>query len=411
MPGGVNSPVRAFRTVGGEPLYIKYGKGSRFYDEDGNEFIDYVSSWGALILGHAHPAVTKAVQETVGSGTSFGTNTGLEITLAQMICRAVPSIEMVRFVNSGTEATMSAIRLARAATGRDKIVKFAGGYHGHSDGLLAEAGSGMATLGIPASPGVPASFAAEALVIPYNGLTEAERLFNDYGKEIAAVIVEPVAANMGVVPPQSGFLEGLRRLTWESGALLIFDEVITGFRVAYGGAQALYKVTPDLSCLGKIIGGGLPVGAYGGKRDIMEMVAPSGQVYQAGTLSGNPVVMRAGIETLKILAQPEVYAQLEMLSAQLASGIMAAGRDEGIDLQVARVGSILTAFFTAQPVVDYATACRADTGRYARFFRSMLSQGIYLPPSQFEACFVSAAHSMENVEATIEAVQAAFDSL
>lgn len=407
FPGGVNSPVRAFRAVGGNPLYIKCGRGSRFYDEDGNEFIDYVGSWGALVLGHAHPAIIKAIKETAECGTHFGTNTELEITLAKMICRTVPSMEMVRFVSSGTEATMSAIRLARAATGRNKVVKFAGGYHGHADGLLTKAGSGLATLGIPACPGVPIAFTAETLVIPYNGLPEAERLFVDHGKEIAAIIVEPVAANMGVVPPQPGFLEGLRRLTKKSGALLIFDEVITGFRVAYGGAQALYKVSPDLTCLGKIIGGGLPVGAYGGRREIMEMVAPSGSVYQAGTLSGNPVVMRAGMETLRILSQSEIYTQLEALSSQLALGITAAGKERGIGLQVSRVGSILSTFFTAEPVIDYETACRADTGLYARFFHQMLSQGIYLPPSQFEACFVSAAHTQSDIEATINATKKA----
>ncbi len=322
LPGGVNSPVRAFKAVGGDPLFIRRGKGATIYDEDGNEFIDYVSSWGALILGHSHPQVVEATKKTIEHGTSFGTPTELEIVLAKMLCAAIPSMEMVRFVNSGTDATMSAIRLARAATGRDKIVKFAGCYHGHSDGLLTKAGSGMVTLGIPGCPGVPPSFTSLTLVAPYNNLEAVEQIFRDFGQEIAAIIVEPIAANMGVVLPQPGFLEHLRSLSRESGALLIFDEVITGFRVAYGGAQALYKVTPDLTCLGKIIGGGLPVGAYGGRRQIMEMVAPVGSVYQAGTLSGNPVVMTAGIETLKILSQPQAYSQLEKKSSLLEKDII-----------------------------------------------------------------------------------------
>jgi len=401
LPGGVNSPVRAFKAVGGEPLFISRGKGARIYDEDGNEFIDYVCSWGPLILGHAHPQVVEATKKVVERGTSFGAPTELETVLAKMVCAAMPSMEMVRFVNSGTEATMSAIRLARAATGRDKIVKFAGCYHGHSDGLLTKAGSGMATLGLPSCPGVPSSFTSETLVVAYNNWQMVEQLLAKFGGEIAAIIVEPIAANMGVVPPQPGFLEHLRYLTQEAGALLIFDEVITGFRVAYGGAQALYQVTPDLTCLGKIIGGGLPIGAYGGRREIMEMVAPVGSVYQAGTLSGNPVAMTAGIETLKILKESGLYSQLEAHSSLLEKGITEAANKALISIQVPRVGSILTIFFTGEPVTDYETACQADTKLYARFFHQMLSQGIYLPPSQFEAAFVSTAHTGADIEATV----------
>lgn len=411
LPGGVNSPVRAFKAVGGNPLFITRGQGSRIYDEDGNEFIDYVCSWGALILGHSHPKVVAALKKAVAHGTSFGAPTELETTLAKMVCTAMPSMEMVRFVNSGTEATMSAVRLARAVTGRDKVVKFSGGYHGHSDGLLTKAGSGMATLGIPTCPGIPSSFTAQTVVAPYNSLEAVEQIFNGFKQEIAAIIVEPVAANMGVVPPQRGFLEQLRSLTYSSGALLIFDEVITGFRVAYGGAQALYKVTPDLTCLGKIIGGGLPIGAYGGRRQIMEMVAPLGQVYQAGTLSGNPLAMTAGIEALKLLSQPEVYSQLEAKSSLLERGLLQAANRAGINIQVSRVGSILTAFFTRKPVTDYETACRTNTELYARFFHQMLSLGIYLPPSQFEATFTSMAHSDDDIQATVDAADRAFSSL
>jgi len=408
LPGGVNSPVRAFKAVGGEPLFIKRGKGAKIYDEDGNEFIDYVGSWGALILGHSHPQVVKATRKVIERGTSFGAPTELETVLARMVCEAIPSMEMVRFVNSGTEAAMSAIRLARAATGKDKIVKFSGCYHGHSDGLLTKAGSGVATLSIPGSPGVPSSFTSQTLVADYNNWQTVEQLFAKFGEEIAAVIVEPVAANMGVVPPQPGFLERLRSLTSEFGALLIFDEVITGFRVAYGGAQSIYNVTPDLTCLGKIIGGGLPVGAYGGRCEIMEMVAPIGSVYQAGTLSGNPVAMTAGIETLKILHQPQIYSRLEARSSLLERGVTEAANRAGISIQISRVGSIFTLFFTGEPVTDYETACEADTGLYASFFHQMLSQGIYLPPSQFEAAFVSTAHTNADIQTTICAVNEAF---
>jgi glutamate-1-semialdehyde 2,1-aminomutase len=408
LPGGVDSPVRAFKAVGGAPLFIKRGQGSRLYDEDGNEFIDYVGSWGPLILGHAHPRVVKAVKKSVEQGSSFGAPTELETTLAKLINEAMPSIEMLRFVNSGTEATMSAIRLARAFTGRSKVVKFAGCYHGHSDGLLAKAGSGMATLGIPSSPGVPAAITADTLVAPYNNVEAVEQLFKDFASDIAAVIIEPIAGNMGVVLPQPGFLESLLSLTREYGALLIFDEVITGFRVAYGGAQSLYRITPDLTCLGKIIGGGLPVGAYGGRRDIMEMVAPSGPVYQAGTLAGNPLVMTAGIKTVTILKESSVYRELEKKTALLQKGIIEAANKAGVDIQLPRVGSMFTIFFAKTPVTDYETAARADTALYAKFFHEMLSQGVYFPPSQFEAAFVSAVHTDEDIKFTVNVAGKAF---
>ena len=411
LPGGVDSPVRAFKAVGGTPPFIVKGQGSRIYDADGNEFIDYVGSWGPLILGHAHPQVVKALKQAVERGTSYGAPTELEITLAKMISSAMPSMEMMRFVNSGTEAAMSALRLARAFTERDKIVKFAGGYHGHADGLLARGGSGLATLGIPDSPGVPASYARNTLIAPYNNAGAVAKLFERYPEEIAAVIVEPVAANMGVVAPQPGFLTGLRDLTTKFGALLIFDEVITGFRLAYGSAQALYGVTPDLTCLGKIIGGGLPVGAYGGRRQIMEMIAPLGPVYQAGTLSGNPLVMTAGIETLKVLSQPGVYQQLEAKSSALAEGIAKAAAEAGINLYIGRAASLLTVFFTGKAVIDYESARQADTGLFARFFQHLLSAGIYWPPSQFEAAFISTAHTDKDIQLTLRAVETALSSL
>ncbi len=403
LPGGVDSPVRAFKAVGGSPVFIERGEGSRVWDEDGNEFIDYVCSWGPLILGHAHPDVVRALKRAAERGTSFGAPTTLETELARMVCDALPSVEMVRFVSSGTEAAMSAVRLARGFTGRDKIVKFAGCYHGHSDGLLAKAGSGVATLGLPDSPGVPAGYTQSTLVAPYNDLDAVKRLFERH-PDIAAVIVEPVAANVGVVPPQAGFLEGLRGLTRSSGALLIFDEVITGFRVGYGGAQGLYGVAPDLTCLGKAIGGGLPVGAYGGRGEVMRMVAPEGPVYQAGTLSGNPLAMTAGIETLKVLQQGDVYAGLESKSARLEQGMAAAASRAGIPVYISRVGSLLTAFFTAGRVTDYDSAGSADTERFGGFFRGLLERGVYWPPSQFEAAFVSLAHSDTDIEATIEAI-------
>lgn len=404
LPGGVNSPVRAFKGVGGTPLFIERGQGSHIYDVDEHEYIDYVGSWGPLILGHAHPRVVEAITLTAQKGTCFGTPTELEVNLAGLICEAMPSIEMVRMVNSGTEATMSAIRLARAFTARDKIVKFAGCYHGHNDFLLVKAGSGVATLGIPDSPGVPVSVASQTLTAPYNNLSAAEQLFSKFGGEIAAVIVEPVAANMGVVLPQTGFLESLRRLTSETGALLIFDEVITGFRVAYGGAQSIYNIRPDLTCLGKIIGGGLPVGAYGGRRDIMQMIAPAGPVYQAGTLSGNPVVMAAGIETLKILKKTNPYHQLEQKSELLRKGIKESIKKSEVKAVVQGIGSLFTIFFADRKVTDYSSALTSNTKFYAKFFHAMLEQGIYLPPSQFETAFVSATHTDEDVQRTIRAV-------
>ncbi|MBM4447138.1 MAG: glutamate-1-semialdehyde-2,1-aminomutase [Chloroflexi bacterium] len=411
LPGGVDSPVRAFKAVGGTPFFIKWGRGSRLYDEDGNEFIDYVCSWGPLILGHSHPRIVKAVKKAVEHGSSFGAPTELETTLAKLVCGAMPSIEMVRFVNSGTEATMSAIRLARAFTGRNKVVKFAGCYHGHSDGLLAKAGSGMATLGIPSSPGVPASLTSDTLVAPYNNLKAVERIFKDFASDIAAVIVEPIAGNTGVVLPKPGFLEHLRGLTCQSGVLLIFDEVITGFRVAYGGAQSLYNISPDLTCLGKIIGGGFPIGAYGGRKDIMEMVAPSGPVYQAGTLSGNPVAMTAGIETLTILKESKAYDALERKSSFLAKGINEAANKARIYIQLNRLGSMFTVFFAKDPVTDHETATKSDIKVYAKFFHQMLLQGIYLPPSQFEAAFVSLAHTDEDTRTTVGTINKAFRSL
>ena len=411
LPGGVDSPVRAFKAVGGTPPFIARGQGSRIYDVDGNEFIDFVCSWGPLILGHSHPRVVNALRQAIERGTSFGAPTELETTLAKMICDAMPSIEMIRFVNSGTEATMSALRLARAFTSRDKVVKFAGGYHGHADGLLTKAGSGLATLGIPDSPGVPLSYAQNTLVAPYNDAEAVGQLFQRYPKEIAAVIVEPIAANMGVIPPRPGFLAGLHRLTDEFEALLIFDEVITGFRVACGGAQALYGITPDLTCLGKIIGGGLPIGAYGGRREIMEMMAPVGPVYQAGTLSGNPLVMTAGIETIKVLSQPGIYSQLEARSSSLEEGIAIAASDAGISLRVSRVASLLTAFFGSEPVVDYESATQADTALFGRFFQQLLSEGIYWPPSQFEAASVSIAHTDEDIQTAIGAISKALGQL
>ncbi len=410
MPGGVNSPVRAFKAVGGEPPIIARGAGARMVDADGNEYVDYVGSWGPLILGHAHPAVVRALKETAERGTSFGATTELEVDLARLVCGAVPSIEQVRFVNSGTEATMSALRVARAFTGRDKILKFEGCYHGHSDGLLAKAGSGVATLGLPDSAGVPASFTAETLLAPYNDRPALERIFAERGNEIAALIVEAVPANMGVVLPADGFMRFMRDITAAHGALLIFDEVITGFRLAYGGAQALYGVLPDLTCLGKVIGGGLPVGAYGGRREMMSIVAPEGPVYQAGTLSGNPMAMAAGVATLRLLAEAGVYERLDEMGATLADGLREAARAAECDVTMTRIGSMMTVFFTAETPVDYASAKRADTERYGRFHRAMLEAGFYLPPAQFEAMFVSLAHTPADLTRTIEAARAAFEA-
>ncbi len=411
LPGGVDSPVRAFKAVGGNPLFIERGKGSRIYDVDGNEFIDYVCSWGPLILGHSHPQVVEALKRAAERGTSFGAPSELELTLAKMISAAMPSIEMIRFVNSGTEATMSALRLARAFTGRDKIIKFAGGYHGHADGLLTKSGSGLATLSIPDSPGVPLSYAQNTLIASYNDTQAVEQLFQEHSEDIAAIILEPVAANMGVVPPRPGFLQELRELTHKFGALLIFDEVITGFRVAYGGAQALYSITPDLTCLGKIIGGGLPVGAYGGRREIMQMIAPMGPVYQAGTLSGNPLAMTAGIETIEVLSQLGVYRQLEHKASDLAEGIGKAATKAGISLQISRVSSLLTVFFTGGLVADYESAKQASTLQFNKFFHSLLAEGIYWPPSQFEAAFISSAHTDEDIQLTVRAAGKALSCL
>jgi len=407
MPGGVSSPVRAYRTVGLDPPVISYGSGSRVVDVDGNNHIDYVCAYGPLILGHAHPAVSDVLAAAASRGTAYGATSELEIELAGLIVEAVPSIEMVRFVNSGTEATMSALRLARAYTGRSKILKFEGGYHGHADGLLAQAGSGQATLSLPDSPGVPPSFAAETLVARYNDATGVEALFERWSGDIAAVIVEPVAGNMGVVPPAPGFLERLRELTSGHGALLIFDEVITGFRLCYGGVQTLLRVAPDLTCLGKIIGGGLPVGAYGGRREIMELVAPLGAVYQAGTLSGNPLAMAAGIVTLRALREEAFYERLEIKGLYLEDGLRRAADDAEVPVRINRAGSLLTMFFSNEAVTDFASAKRADTQRYAAYFCGMLERGVFLAPSQFEAMFVSAAHSDDDIERTIEAAEAA----
>jgi len=411
MPGGVNSPVRAFRAVGTLPHFIARAKGAKLYDADGNVFLDYVMSWGPLILGHAPAPVVKAIARAAARGTSYGAPTALEIQLAQIINEAVPSMERLRLVSSGTEAVMSAIRLARAYTGRDAILKFEGCYHGHADSLLVKAGSGAMTFGIPASPGVPADLARHTMTVPYNDIGAVERLLEAHRGNLACVIVEPVAGNMGVVPPSAKFLSRLRDLTSHYRIVLIFDEVITGFRVAYGGAQSRFGVTPDLTCLGKIIGGGLPVGAYGGRADIMKLVAPEGPVYQAGTLSGNPLAVTAGIETLKLLKKPGVYRQLEERGRLLGDGLNRAAREAGIAATLNRVGSMLTMFFAPGPVTDYASAKKSDTQAYAKFFRAMLGQGVYLAPSQFEAAFLSAAHTPADIARTVKAARAAFSKL
>ncbi len=408
IPGGVNSPVRAFKSVGRTPLFIKKARGAYIWDVDGNKFIDYVGSWGTMILGHADPRILKSIRNAATGGTSFGAPTELEVKMAELITRIIPSIEMVRMVNSGTEATMSAIRLARAYTGREKIMKFEGCYHGHGDSFLIKAGSGAMTLGVPDSPGVPAAIAAETLTARYNDLASVNQLVSQHSNSIAAIIVEPVVGNMGCVPPQPGFLEGLRKVCDSNGIVLIFDEVMTGFRVALGGAQELYGVKPDLTTLGKIIGGGLPVGTYGGKREIMQMVAPSGPMYQAGTLSGNPLAMAAGYEMLTLLIKnPSVYKKLEKLGAMLEEGIRGILNRKGLEFQVNRVGSMFTIFFADTLVVDYDTAKRSDTVAFASYFRGMLKNGIYLPPSQFEAAFISASHSASDVKKTIRAIQSA----
>lgn len=403
LVGGVNSPVRAFRSVGGTPLVMTRGAGPRIEDADGNSYLDYVGSWGPLILGHAHPAVVAAVAEQAGRGTSFGMTSELELELARLVAGAMPSIEMVRFVSSGTEAAMSAARLARGATGRPLLMKFSGCYHGHADPFLSEAGSGLATLGIPASPGVPEAIAALTVNVPYNDIEAVERAFGEHRGQIAAVFVEPIAANMGVVAPADGFLSGLRELTRREGALLVFDEVITGFRAAPGGAQAVYGIQPDLTILGKIIGGGLPVAAYGGRRELMSRVAPLGDVYQAGTLSGNPLAMRAGIETLRQLETPGFYEGLARRSRRLTEGIAALLSERNYAACVNARGSLATLFFTPGPVRNFEEAKRADTQRYARFFWEMLDRGVFLAPSQFEAMFVSAAHTDEDIDRTLGA--------
>jgi glutamate-1-semialdehyde 2,1-aminomutase len=411
IPGGVNSPVRAFRGVGGTPFFVASASGARIEDVDGRSYIDFLGSWGPLILGHAAPAVVEALSEAARRGTSYGAPTAAEVEMAELITRAVPSMEMVRLVSSGTEAAMSAIRLARGATGRDLVVKFDGCYHGHADSLLVKAGSGGVTFGVPDSRGVPASLAALTMALPFNDLAAASRFMDDRGQEVAVVVVEPVAGNMGVVPPAAGFLAGLRELCTRHGALLLFDEVITGFRVAYGGAQALYGVRPDLTCLGKIIGGGLPVGAYGGRRDLMEQVAPLGGVYQAGTLSGNPLAVAAGMATLRALEDPASYRRLETLGARLASGLAEAARRAGVPLTVNRVGSMLTGFFTGEPVVDLVSAKRSDTARYGRFFHGMLERGVFLAASQFEAAFVSLAHTEEDLDSAARAAAETLQTL
>ncbi len=411
IPGGVNSPVRAARAVGGDPPFIVRGQGARLTDADGNTYVDYVASWGPLICGHAHPEVVEAVTRAAADGTSFGAPTEAEVTLAQQIVNRVPGIDLVRLVNSGTEATMSAIRLARAVTGRPKIVKFDGAYHGHADSFLVAAGSGLATLGIPSSPGVPPALSELSVSLPFNDLEAVARAVDRFGPDIAAVIVEPVAGNMGVIPPAHGFLQGLRSLCHRAGALLIFDEVITGFRVAPGGAQERYGVIPDLTCLGKIIGGGLPVGAYGGRAELMNRLAPVGDVYQAGTLSGNPLAVAAGLAVLAVTGRPGFYESLEKVTAGLCRDLGQIFQDAGVPATINRVASMFTVFFTDQPVTDWTGAARADAERYARYWRAMLDAGVYLAPSAFEAAFVGAAHTPAEVEQTLEGARQAVSAL
>jgi glutamate-1-semialdehyde 2,1-aminomutase len=410
LPGGVDSPVRAFKSVGATPLFIDRARGARIHDVDGHEYIDYVMSWGPLIHGHAPKGLLKALTAAAARGTSFGAPTELETALAQRVATLMPSMERVRFVSSGTEAAMSAVRVARAATKRDRIVKFEGCYHGHADSFLVQAGSGAMTLGVPTSPGVPKAVAADTLLARYNDVGSVERVVDAHRDQIAAIVVEPIAGNMGVVPPREGFLEGLRAICDRQGILLVFDEVISGFRAAAGGAQQLFGIRPDLTCLGKIIGGGLPVGAYGGRADVMELVAPAGPVYQAGTLSGNPLAMTAGLWSLTELS-PKLYRHLAKLGAHLADGLARAARDAGVPLQVNAFGSLVTPFFTSEPVRDLQGAMKADTAAYGRFFRGMLARGVYLPPSQFEAWFLSGAHTEQDVEKTVKAARAAMKDL
>ena len=405
IPGGVNSPVRACKSVGADPLFIERGEGCMIYDADGNRFIDYVGSWGPLILGHRHPAVIEAIISVLERGTSFGAPTDLEIELAQMVIDAVDSVDVVRMVNSGTEATMSAIRLARGATGRDIVIKFDGCYHGHADTLLVAAGSGVATLGIPGSPGVPETVAQHTVSLPFNDKDTFEKVMDEKGDKIACVIVEPVAGNMGMVQPADGFLEALRELTAKHGAILIFDEVMTGFRVAYGGAQSLYGIVPDLTCFGKVIGGGLPVGAYGGKKEIMSQIAPQGTVYQAGTLSGNPIAMTAGIATLKQLKKDGVYESLEERSSRLVAGLTSAAQKAGVPAKVEHVGSMLGMFFTDRDVACFDDAKTCDLELFSSFYQGMREQGVYIAPSQFEALFLSSAHTDEHIDATVNAAE------
>ena len=411
MPGGVNSPVRAFKSVGGQPIVFDRVKGAYAWDVDGNQYIDYVGSWGPAICGHAHPEVIEALREALDKGTSFGAPCELENILAQMVIDAVPSVEMVRFVNSGTEACMAVLRLMRAYTQRDKVVKFEGCYHGHADMFLVKAGSGVATLGLPDSPGVPKSTTANTLTVPYNDLEAVKELFNQYPGEIAGVILEPVVGNSGFILPDAGFLEGLREITQDHDALLMFDEVMTGFRIAYGGAQEKFGVTPDLTTLGKVIGGGLPVGAYGGRRDIMEMVAPAGPMYQAGTLSGNPLAMTAGIKTLEIMSRPGTYDQLDQLTRRLSEGLLAISQETGHQAVGGSLSAMFGMFFTGQPVRNYDDAKTSDLQKFSRFYRGMLEQGVYLAPSQFEAGFTSLAHTDADVDRTLEAARTVLKTL
>jgi glutamate-1-semialdehyde 2,1-aminomutase len=411
MPGGVSSPVRAFKAVGGEPIIVSKGEGSRIWDVEGKEYIDFLMSWGPLILGHSHPRVVQALEEQAKKGLSYGITNPHEITLAELVISAMPSVEMVRFVSSGTEATMSAIRLARGYTGRKYIVKFEGCYHGHYDGLLVSAGSGVATLGIPGTPGVPEEIASLTIVLPYNDVNALKETFEKYGRDIACVIVEPVAGNMGTVLPKDGFLQALSEITRQYSSLLIFDEVITNFRLSKGGAQGFYSVEPDLTCMGKVIGGGMPLGAYGGKREIMEKVAPEGPVYQAGTLSGNPMAMVAGITTLSELFEKDPYDYLDEITQTLCEGISKILKDKGIPHTINRVASMLTVFFTDQEVYDYRTAKSSNLGLFAKFFRALLKEGVLIPPSQFEAWFLSTAHTKEDIEKALNCIERAVSSI